>query len=134
MDRKKVQLALVLSVLLVAYMTVMFLVIKSYTTQFWVNFGFVLFAFLMLATGLFFVSAESRQGQVVGFPVDSLVWFYFIAELVLGTIFMSFAGKNWPFLAYFLPQFILTILFLLVFIPAVMSPSNYKDEPKKDKE
>ncbi len=135
MDRKKVQLALVLAVLFGAYLTVVFLLKQNgYGKQFWVSFGFVVFAFLVLAIGLFFVSSKSKSGQVVGLPVDSLVWFYFAAEILLGTIFMFFDGHGWAFIAYFLPQFVLVVLFLLVFIPAIMSPSNYKDEPKKDKE
>ena len=127
MDRKKIQLGLTLGILFAAYLIVMFLVVKNFTTQFWISLIFVVVGFMALAFGLFFVSAKNRSNQVVGLPVGSLVWMYFVVELVMGTIFMFF---NWAFIAYFLPQFIVFVLFLLVFVPAVMSPNNYQDEPK----
>lgn len=132
MDRKKLSLALTIGILFAAYLVVMFLIIKDYSRQFWFSILFESIAFVALAFGLFFASSKSRAGQIVGLPVDSLVWMYFFTELVLGTIFMFF---NWAFLAYFLPQFILCVLFLLVFVPAILSPGNYKDEePKENKD
>ena len=131
MDRKKLSLALTLCVTLALYLVVIFLVKKGgFEAQFWVSLGFVMLAYLFLFFGLFFVSAKSRAGQVVGLPVDSLVWLYFFAQLFLGTIFLFF---SWAFVAYFLPQFVVAMLFMLVFIPAVLSPSNYKDEKPEEK-
>ena len=129
MDRKKLSLGLTFGVILALYLVVIFLVVKNYTTQFWISLGFVMLAYLFLAVGMFFVSAKSRAGQVVGLPVDTLVWMYFFVQVFMGTIFLFF---DWAFIAYFLPQFVVAMLFLLVFIPAVLSPNNYKEEDSKE--
>ena len=128
MDRKKLSLGLTLGVILALYLVVIFLVVKNYTTQFWISLGFVMLAYLFLVVGMFFVSAKSRAGQVVGLPVDTLVWMYFFVQVFMGTIFLFF---DWAFIAYFLPQFVVAMLFLLVFIPAVLSPNNYKEDSKE---
>lgn len=125
MKRKQLILPLIFAVLLAVYCTVVFLVVKEFTTSFWVSFGFILAAFIIMMLCYMFVSKESRKKQVVGMPVTVLSSLYFTIEFIMGTIFMFF---NVSFVAVFIPQLILFALFLIILIPALLSEKNYKDQ------
>ena len=56
MNRKKLQLGLMFGVFFVAYLTVLFLVAKTFYTSFWVSFIFVVLAFIFTTICFFFVS------------------------------------------------------------------------------
>ena len=123
MDRKKVQLGLMFAIIVVVYNIVLFLIAKTLHMSFWVSYGFIMFSILMCVISFFFVSNEKRKSQVVGMPVTVLSSLYFVIEFIMGTIFMFF---NVSFAAVFVPQFVLCAIYLLCFIPAVMSTKNYK--------
>ena len=128
MNRKKLQLGLIFGIFLVAYNIVVFLVAEKFHTSFWISFIFVLLAFLFMAFAFFFVSDEKRKKQVVGMPITVLTTMYYVIELIMGTIFMFF---DVSFVAVFLPQFLLFVLFVVCFIPAVLSENNYKSTEQK---
>ncbi len=130
MDRKKLQLTLGFGVFFVAYLIVLFLVTNNLHTSFWVSLIFVVLAFLFMTIAFFFVSNEKRKKQVVGMPVTTMTVMYFVIEFVMGTIFMFF---DIEFVWVFVPQFIVFVLFLLCFMPAMISENNYKREPQKTK-
>ncbi len=129
MDRKKLQLGLGFGVFFVAYLIVLFLVANNLHTSFWVSLIFVVLSFLFMTIAFFFVSNEKRKKQVVGLPVTTMTVMYFVIEFVMGTIFMFF---NVEFVWVFVPQFIVFVLFLLCFMPAMISENNYKREPAKN--
>ena len=128
MDRKKLQLGLGFGVFFVAYLIVLFLVANNLHTSFWVSLIFVVLSFLFMTIAFFFVSNEKRKKQVVGLPVTTMTVMYFVLEFIMGTIFMFFDA---PFVWVFVPQFIVFVLFLLCFMPAMISENNYKREPIK---
>ena len=125
MNRKKLITGLVFAVLLATYLTVLFLVKKVFDTSFWVSFGFILASFIMVIVSFMFVANENRKRQVVGMPVTVLSCLYFAVEFVLGTIFMFF---TLDFVPVFIPQFVLFALFLVCYIPAILSDKNYKQD------
>ena len=76
-----------------------------------------------MAFAYFYTSNKVLAQRVVGLPLRTLTTMYFVVELIMGTIFLYF---NLKFLAVFLPQFIVLVLFLLVFVPALLSDQNAK--------
>lgn len=123
MDKRKIQLGLIFAILVVTYNIVLFLVAQNLHTSFWVSYIFIMISILSCVISFFFVSNEKRKKQVVGMPVTVLSVLYFVCEFIMGTIFMFF---DVSFAAVFVPQFVLCALFLICFIPALMSPKNYK--------
>lgn len=123
MDRKKVQLSLMFAIVVVVYNIVLFLLAGAFHTSFWTSYAFIMFSIIMCVISFFFVSNEKRKSQVVGMPVTVLSSLYLAIEFVMGTIFMFF---DVAFATVFVPQFVLCALYLLCFIPAIMSPKNYK--------
>lgn len=123
MDRKKVQLSLMFAIVVVVYNIVLFLLAGVFHTSFWTSYAFIMFSIIMCVISFFFVSNEKRKSQVVGMPVTVLSSLYLAIEFVMGTIFMFF---DVAFATVFVPQFVLCALYLLCFIPAIMSPKNYK--------
>ncbi len=131
MKKSKLILPITLLIFYATYCLVVFLVSKTFPQGFWISFGFVTLAYLFMDFSLMYVSHDNIKKQVVGLPVGTMSVMYFIVEMILGTVFMF---VNVSFLAYFLPQIILFALFLLCFIPAILSDKNYKEEqPKEDK-
>ena len=131
MKKSRLILPITLLIFYATYCLVVFLVSKTFPQGFWISFGFVTLAYLFMDFSLMYVSHDNIKKQVVGLPVGTMSVMYFIVEMILGTVFMF---VNVSFLAYFLPQIILFALFLLCFIPAILSDTNYKEEqPKEDK-
>ena len=124
MNKKKLQIGLIFAILFVAYNIVLFLLNNNYQISFWISFGFIVVSFVLTMVAFFFVSDEKRKKQVVGMPVTVLTVMYFVVEFVLGTILMIFSSLS--FAAVFVPQFVLFVLFLLCFVPAMLSENNYK--------
>lgn len=132
MNKKKLQLILMFAVVLIAYNLVLFLVNKNFTTSFWVSYIFIMVALLFTFGSFSFINKNNRNKQVVGMPVNVLCVLYCVCEFVLGTIFMFF---NLNFVPVFVPQFVLFALFMLCYIPAMLSEKNYKQEqPNKTEE
>ena len=123
MDKKKLQLLLMFAIVVVVYNIVLFLLAKLFHTSFWVSYAFIMFAIFMCIISFFFVSNEKRKSQVVGMPVTVLSSLYLAVEFIMGTVFMFF---DVSFAAVFVPQFVLCAIYLLCFIPAMMSTKNYK--------
>ena len=133
MNKKKLQTGLIFAILFVAYNILLFLLNKNYEISFWISFGFIVASFVFTMVAFFFVADEKRKKQVVGMPVTVLTVMYFVVEFVLGTILMIFPSLS--FAGVFVPQFILFVLFLLCFVPAMLSENNYKqnDPVNEDK-
>lgn len=127
MNKKKLTLGLVFGILFVAYNLILFLVnpATNYFISFWLSFGFIVVSFIFLVFAYLFVSDDKRKHQVVGMPVGVMTTLYFAVEFVLGTILMCF---NISFAASFIPQFVLFVLYLICFVPAILSENNYKEE------
>ena len=123
MDKKKLQLLLMFAIVVVVYNIVLFLLTELFHTSFWVSYAFIMFAIFMCIISFFFVSNEKRKSQVVGMPVTVLSSLYLAVEFIMGTVFMFF---DVSFAAVFVPQFVLCAIYLLCFIPAMMSTKNYK--------
>ena len=124
MNRKKLITTLIFGVILATYLTVLFLLKKEFNMSFWLSFGFIMASFVIMVASFLFVANENRKRQVVGMPVTVLSSLYFAVEFVLGTIFMFF---NLTFVPVFIPQFVLFALFLICYIPAMLSENNYKN-------
>lgn len=131
MKKSKLILPITLLIFYATYCLVVFLVSKTFPQGFWVSFGFVTLAYLFMDFSLLYVSNDNNKKQVVGLPVSTMSVMYFSVELILGTVFMF---VNVSFLAYFLPQVILLSLFLLCYVPAILSDKNYKEQPKKEED
>lgn len=129
MKKSKLILPITLLIFYATYCLVVFLASKTFPQGFWVSFGFVTLAYLFMDFSLMYVSHDNIKKQVVGLPVGTMSVMYFIVEMILGTVFMF---VDVSFLAYFLPQIILFALFLLCFIPAILSDKNYKEEQQKE--
>ena len=130
MKKSKLIMPICMFIFIATYLLVVLLVAKDFTTAFWVSLAFVIASYLIMDFALMFTKKENIKEQVVGLPVGTMSVMYFALELVLGTVFMFVKVS---FLAYFLPQIILFSLFLLCFIPAMLSDKNYKTEPQQDK-
>ena len=126
MNKDKLILPLVMLVVFATYCTVLFLVNTCYDASFWLSFAFIVIAFLFVAGAFTFVSKPVRSRQVVGMPVTVLTCLYLAVEVVLGTLFM-FIG-NVPVVWSLIPQLLLFAVFVICFIPAILSSKNYKDE------
>lgn len=127
MKKSKLIMPICMFIFIATYLLVVLLSAKNYTTSYWVCLAFVIVSYLIMDFALVFTSKEKIREQVVGLPVGTMSVMYFALELVLGTVFMFVEVS---FLAYFLPQIILFSLFLLCFIPAMLSDKNYKSEPQ----
>lgn len=129
MKKSKLIMPICMFIFIATYLLVVLLVAKDFTTAFWVSLAFVVVSYLIMDFALMFTKKEHIKEQVVGLPVGTMSVMYFALELVLGTVFMFVEVS---FLAYFLPQIILFSLFLLCFIPAMLSDKNYKTEPQQE--
>ena len=129
MKKSRLILPITLLIFYATYCLVVFLVSKTFPQGFWISFGFVTLAYVVMDFSRMYVSHDNIKKQVVGLPVGTMSVMYFIVEMILGTVFMF---VNVSFLAYFLPQIILFALFLLCFIPAILSDKNYKEEQSKE--
>ena len=132
MNKKKLTTLLVFGILYVTYAVVLFLLNKNYQLSFWLSFGFITASVLFMLLSFTFASKDGRSQQVVGMPVNVLSSIYFGIEFVLGTILMIFPALS--FAAVFVPQFVLLALYLVCFVPAILSDNNYKSVEIKAEE
>ena len=121
--KKNLMYGIVLLLLFATYNVCLFLLDKNLYTSFWISYAFIVLAFLCLCFGIFFATGKKRRKQVVGMPIITLCFLYFILQFVLGTVLMCF---NISFVASFIPQLIAFVLFAVCFIPALLSDKNYK--------
>jgi len=104
----------VIFILMAIYNTLLFCLCKNFTTNFWVGYAFIMGSMLIMLVS-FVISMGN--GKVVGLPLTTLSLYYFVFELILGSCLMFF---NIPFIAVFLPQMIIFLIFLMIYVPALL--------------
>ena len=104
----------VILILMAIYNTLLFCLCKNFTTNFWVGYAFIMGSMRIMLVS-FIISMGN--GKVVGLSLTTLSLYYFVFELILGSCLMFF---NIPFIAVFLPQMIVFLIFLMIYVPAVL--------------
>lgn len=86
-----------LSVLLILYILIAFLIPFAKTATFWVSFVFTLIAFCVVAASIYiaFVKKPDAKSRFYGFPIARIGIIYGIAQLVAGLLLMAL-GKWVP--------------------------------------
>ena len=86
-----------LSVLLILYILIAFLIPFAKTATFWVSFVFTLIAFCVVAASIYiaFVKNPDAKSRFYGFPIARIGIIYGIAQLVAGLLLMAL-GKWVP--------------------------------------
>lgn len=86
-----------LSVLLILYILIAFLIPFAKTATFWVSFVFTLIAFCVVAASIYiaFVKNPDAKSRFYGFPIARIGVIYGIAQLVAGLLLMAL-GKWVP--------------------------------------
>lgn len=100
-------------IFIIVFNVVVFLIIEDFTMSFWVSYGFIHFAYLMLLFSSL-SSPRVKDKFVFGYPLIYLSIFYFVLEFLIGIIFMIF--KTATFNVSFIPQFILAAIFGIIYI------------------
>ncbi|CAG7653998.1 hypothetical protein PAECIP111802_05646 [Paenibacillus allorhizosphaerae] len=117
--RKRINsLWIVLSLVFVVILNIIiFLINTNFTTTFWVSYGFIHFAYLMLV-----ISSSSmpkaKNELVFGYPLIYVSSLYFICAFLIGSIFIYF--KNASFISSFIPQLIIAGLYVQAYISNII--------------
>jgi len=117
----------VILILMAIYNTLLFCLCKSYTVSFWVGYAFIMGSMLIMLIS-FIISMN--KSKIVGLPLTTLSLFYFGFELLLGSLLMFF---NLPFISVFLPQMICFLIFLMIYVPAVLRYFTKEEDLNKNK-
>ena len=80
-----------LSVLLILYILIAFLIPFAKTATFWVSFVFTLIAFCVVAASIYiaFVKNPDAKSRFYGFPIARIGVTYGVVQLIAGLIFMA---------------------------------------------
>ena len=131
MNKKKFITILSSFIILIAtYNLIVFLVRKNNEISFWLSYGLIMFAMVMLLLTFVLTNIGGNHKKVVGLSTKTLSFFYLLVEFIMGTIFMFFPNMN--SIAVIIPHIIITALFLLLYVPCATQYMNF-DENKKEK-
>ncbi|MBE5746104.1 MAG: hypothetical protein E7359_02325 [Clostridiales bacterium] len=115
---KKVVVSSIFIVALMAiYNILIFTLYNNLNKNFWAGYAFIMLAMIIMLISFVITNASSRNKNVVGIPLTTLSVYYFILEAILGSLLMFF---NIPFLAVLLPQLIVFIIFIAIYVIAVL--------------
>lgn len=91
MKKNTLRGAVGLSILLILYILVAFLVPFAHTAVFWTSFVFTLLAFGVVVASIYlaFVRKSDAKSRFYGFPIAKIGAIYGIAQLVIGLVFMA---------------------------------------------
>jgi hypothetical protein len=125
--------ALIYAILLGVYNLLVFVIFKNYSSVFWMSYGFTTLAFGVQITSMLLAFKRADIETVFfGMPLASFSFFYLIAQICVGTIFMIFQniGTTIPLVI----QTIMLAAFLVVAIIAIMARDTVQaigDEVKR---
>lgn len=102
-------------ILIATYNLIVFLVRKNNEISFWLSYGMIMFAMIMLLLTFVLTNINGNSKKVVGLSTKTLAFYYLAIEFVLGTIFMFFPSMN--NIAVIIPHILITALFLLLYVP-----------------
>lgn len=81
-------------IFLIGFNVVFFLLATKRNEMVWISYGFIHFAYLtQLFTGL--LTAKSKSTYVFGMAIGTISYFYFLAELITGAVFIIIATDAW---------------------------------------
>lgn len=104
-------------VLIAIYNILLFTLYNNFTANFWVGYAFIMASMLVMLASFIITFASDRSGNVVGLPLTTLSGYYFVIEAILGSLLMFFKVS---FVAAFLPQIVLFLIFFAVYVIAVL--------------
>lgn len=99
------------------YNVLVFCLVNNFTKNFWTGYIFIMLAFTILLVSTIISSVSKRSHIVTGLPIRMISIYYAVLELILGSLLMYF---NINFIAVFLPQMILFLIFAMVYVPAIL--------------
>lgn len=119
--------------LLGIYNVLIFSFCENFNKNFWATYILVTVSMIIMLASYVITFSSKKRDQVTGLPITTLSAMYAGFEILLGSIFMFF---NLSFKAVFLPQIICFIIFLAIYIPALVSLLWKKEEksPTESKE
>lgn len=131
--KSAIGLSLIYAILLIVFNVVVFLIFKTHTNVFWVSYAFVLISFI----ANIICSAHSFKEMTIdamfyGIPLVSLAIYYFIAELVVGILFMTFQQAG--FKLALIVQLIMFALFAITALVAFMARGAVEEVNQEIKE
>ncbi len=131
MNKKKFITILSSFIILIAtYNLIVFLVRKNDEISFWLSYGMIMFAMVMLLLTFVLTNINGNSHKVVGLSTKTLSFFYLAIEFIMGTIFMFFPNMN--NIAVIIPHIIITALFLLLYVPCATQFMNIDDDKSKE--
>jgi len=101
------------SIFVVVFNVVVFQLNSTYTDAFWVSYGFIHLAYLMLVLSVA-TMLKVKNSEVLGYPLIFLTSLYFVGSFIVGIIFMVF--KHVGFTMSFIPQVFLAGLYAFVYL------------------
>lgn len=114
MNKKLNLLWILLSlVFVVVFNVIIFLINTTFTTAFWVSYGFIHFSYFMLVLSSLTLP-KAKNSLILGYPLIYLSYLYFVCAFIIGLVFMYF--KNVSFTISFIPQLIIGGLFVQAYI------------------
>lgn len=117
--------------LMAIYNILVFTLTKTFNTNFWVGYAFIMLSMIMLLICFNLTYASKNSHKVTGLPLTTLSVYYFLAMIILGSCLMYF---NINIIAVILPLSILSLIFMAVFVPAILNfVTNDKLESKENK-
>ena len=123
-------IALIL-VFLVIFNVVVFLTTSEFTVAFWVSYGFIHFAYLMLVISCS-AMPKAKNAVVLGYPMIYLSFVYFVAAFIVGLIFMLF--KNASFNLAFIPQLIIAGVYAFLYISNMLANESTMGNESKEQD
>ena len=118
----------VILILMAIYNTLLFCLCKNYTTNFWVGYAFIMGSMIIMLVSF---AVSMNKGKIIGLPLSTLSLYYFVFELILGSCLMFF---NISFIGVFLPQMIVFLIFLMIYVPATLRYFTKDENENKSKQ
>ena len=104
------------------YNILVFCLTKNLTQNFWTGYIFVMLGFVFMLTSFVVIHASKKQGEVTGLSITTLSVMYFILVTIIASSLMFISGVS--FVAIFLPLIIVSLLFIAVYVPAIVRLFN----------
>lgn len=104
-------------IVFLVYHLLVFFILPPVTGVFWLSYGFMLLAFVLLVAGMYYsFKGFTVQAVFFGIPLAQFTLFYFLAELFMSVVFMIFQIVPWQ-----IPLLLQLILLAVYIIVAVIS-------------
>jgi hypothetical protein len=92
---------------------IVFLLAQTFTTAFWVSYGFIHFSYLMFVLSAV-TMPKVKDSLVLGYPILYVSFLYFIVSFLIGVLFMFF--NNAGFVLAFIPQLIVSGVYTVAYV------------------